>query len=65
MKLDIYDVAGRRVRWIVDGLQDSGVHLAEWDGTDTGRRRVAAGTYFYSLRLSDRELATGRATLVK
>lgn len=48
--LAIYDVAGRRVRTLVDEWTQSGTHLATWDGTGDGGERVASGVYFYRLQ---------------
>ncbi len=31
VRLDIYDVAGRLVRVLVNGVQEPGVHQVEWD----------------------------------
>jgi hypothetical protein len=47
--LVIFDVAGRRVRTLVRGLQPAGRHTALWAGTDDAGRRVASGVYFYRL----------------
>jgi flagellar hook capping protein FlgD len=46
VKLRIYDVNGRLVRKLVDGVQPAGPHLAVWDGTDDAGRGVASGHYF-------------------
>ncbi len=56
VSLSVYDLAGRRVKDLVDGIQASGEHTAEWDGTDAGGRRVGAGVYFYRLRTGGRSL---------
>ncbi len=42
----IYDVAGRRVRTLVDDERAPGVMSAVWDGTDDEGRRTASGVYF-------------------
>ncbi|MGH7726061.1 MAG: C25 family cysteine peptidase [Candidatus Eiseniibacteriota bacterium] len=45
--LRLYDVRGRAVRTIVDGIVPPGRYQATWDGTDAGGARVAPGVYFY------------------
>lgn len=51
--LTVYDLLGRRVRTLLDADLPSGLHRAVWDGTDASGQRVAAGTYFYQLRIND------------
>jgi len=45
VKLEVFDIAGRRVRTLVDRKVRSGRHSFVWNGTDQGGRRVAAGSY--------------------
>ena len=48
VKLAIYDVTGRAVATLVDGMQQSGVHMATWNGR-AGERTLPAGVYFARL----------------
>ncbi len=48
--VEVYNVAGRRVRTLVDGEQDPGVFSAVWDGTDDFGRQTASGVYFCRMR---------------
>jgi len=48
VKLEIFDVAGRSVRTLVDE-HAHGPMTALWDGTDRSGARVAAGLYYYRL----------------
>ncbi len=48
--LRVYDVSGRVVRTLVDGVQDAGTHRATWDGRDDRGARVASGVYLYRLQ---------------
>jgi hypothetical protein len=48
--LDIFDVAGRRVRSISSISLSPGSHEFVWDGTDESGRRVSTGTYLARLR---------------
>lgn len=57
VRLSVFDVRGARVATLVDGVLEAGAHRVEWDGQDMGRRRAAAGVYFYRLETKD-ELRT-------
>jgi hypothetical protein len=48
-RLSIYDVHGRRVRVVNEGVRPAGRHAIDWDARDTGGRRVPAGVYFARL----------------
>lgn len=47
--LNIYDVAGRLVRRLVEGKIPAGRHTVKWDGRDSTDRIVSSGVYFYRL----------------
>ena len=51
-----YDVAGRRVSTLFEGVQPAGRRVVEWNGTDARGRRVAAGTYVVRLQAEGRSL---------
>jgi len=46
VEITVLDVAGRRVRGLVDGPRPAGSHEARWDGRADDGRPVAAGMYF-------------------
>jgi hypothetical protein len=46
VQMNIYDVAGRKVRDLADRVFPAGEHVLEWDGTDDAGGRVARGVYF-------------------
>jgi len=58
VRLDLYDLGGRRVRALADGRRDAGVHALEWDGRDDTGRAVPPGIYFL-------RLAAGPATVTR
>ncbi len=64
ISLDVYDVAGRRVRTLLDGALDAGTHEVKWFGRDRAGRRVAAGVYFVRLSVRNRVL-TRKVVVVK
>jgi hypothetical protein len=51
--LAVYDLAGRRVKTLVHGSRDAGVHAFDWSGYDEAGARVASGVYFYKLTVGD------------
>jgi hypothetical protein len=48
--LAIYDIMGRRVKTLIEGLTPPGAHEVRWDGTDQAGEVVPAGIYFYKLQ---------------
>ena len=50
VKVEIYNVAGKLVRTLVDGEQDAGFRSVVWDGTSEDGRAVASGVYMYRLQ---------------
>jgi hypothetical protein len=55
LRLDVFDVSGRLVRVLEEGMTDDGDHVQSWAGSDQHGSAVASGVYF--LRLTD-----GRST---
>jgi photosystem II stability/assembly factor-like uncharacterized protein len=49
VELDIYDIAGRKVRTLSSGNMSSGRHSISWDARDDHGRRVASGVYYMML----------------
>ena len=45
VRLEIYDMAGQRVRQLVRQVQGVGVYRVEWDGRDEHGRQVGSGVY--------------------
>lgn len=49
VRLVIYDVAGRRVRSLIDGQVPAGTMRVPWDGKDQAGTAVRTGLYFARL----------------
>jgi len=49
VKAAIYDLAGRRVRPLIDGIAPAGKSSYSWDALDPGGAKVAPGVYFVGL----------------
>ena len=64
VSLAVYDLAGRRVRTLVDETLPAAAHTVVWDGRGNMGRRVASGAYYYRL-VVDGEMLTRKMTLVK
>jgi len=50
VELSVFDVAGKKVRTLVDGTQPAGRYSLVWDGSDGGGRRLANGIYFIRMK---------------
>ena len=59
VKLKVYDILGREVASLVNGVQQAGVHSIEFDGS-----RLASGTYFYRLQ-ADGFVSTKKMLIIK
>ncbi|MBD3222470.1 S8 family serine peptidase [bacterium] len=55
VQLRLYDVQGRLVRTLVDGVRPAGVQRITWDGRDERGQAVASGRYIARLIASGRE----------
>jgi hypothetical protein len=54
VELCIYDVAGRLVKTLIDGVpMERGRHHATWDGSNDAGRTVSSGVYFTKLSAGD------------
>lgn len=53
VRLRVYDVQGRLMATLVDGLREPGSYRVFWDGTNQAGRKVASGTYFFRLCTGD------------
>jgi hypothetical protein len=64
IRVAVFDVRGRLVRELVDGVTGSSASSIEWDGRDQTLSKVGPGIYFISLEAGDRS-ATTKAVLVR
>ena len=47
--LKVYDLQGRLVRTLIDGIGNGGTYNVFWDGTDEAGRQVSSGVYLYRI----------------
>jgi subtilisin-like proprotein convertase family protein len=64
VQLEIFDVAGRLVRTLVDTRLPAATHDVVWDGRDGRGRGVASGVFYYRLTTADGS-ATAKMLLLK
>ena len=56
VRVDVFDIAGRLVRRLLDGPLPAGEHQVAWDGLGAGGRSTANGVYFYRLQAGDEQV---------
>ena len=64
VRLDVFDIRGRLVVRLRDGLQPRGHHRVTWQGQDNAGRAVASGVYVAQLKAED-AILTQRLVLVR
>ncbi|MFC2170742.1 FlgD immunoglobulin-like domain containing protein [Calditrichota bacterium] len=64
INISIYDISGRLVRTLSDGVLHRGSHQILWDGLDSDGKSVSSGTYFYAIK-GNVESAVRSMTLIK
>jgi uncharacterized repeat protein (TIGR01451 family) len=60
VELDIFDVAGRRVRGLVSEFKNPGRYEAVWDGRDDRGASITQGVYFLRVRVGSEQKAVNR-----
>lgn len=64
VRVDVFDVAGRRVTTLLDSQRAAGRGEVRWAGRDASGRAVAAGVYFIRVSALG-EMRTSRAVIVR
>jgi glucose/arabinose dehydrogenase len=57
VSLVVFDVAGRRVRTLVDEILPPGDHVVTWNGTNESGGKAESGVYLYLLELNGRAVS--------
>ncbi len=58
IQLDVFDVAGRRVRSLESGVRAAGQHSASWDGRAEDGSQAPSGVYVFRLKSGNHKLTT-------
>jgi hypothetical protein len=53
VRLQIYNILGRRVKTLVNDYQSAGYYSICWDGNSRNGRAAASGVYFYRINAGD------------
>jgi len=64
VQVAIYNVAGRQVRLLHNGILSAGAHGLPWDGRSNGGGRVASGIYLVRVSTAV-ESSTQRLVLLR
>jgi hypothetical protein len=64
ISLRVYDVHGRLVATVVDGVRQQGLHEIPWNGRDSAGRPLPSGVYFAALN-ADRRVFTQKIVILK
>jgi hypothetical protein len=64
VRLTVYDLVGRQVVSLQNGLQGVGHHQIIWNGADANGKTVSSGIYFYRLE-AGKKTVTKRMALLK
>lgn len=58
VRLEVFDIAGRRVTRLAEGPWAAGDHVLRWDGRDAAGARAAGGLYLLRLDVGSERLVT-------
>ena len=51
--LSVYDITGKRVTRLVNGIKEPGIHRVSWNGRDARGNSVSSGVYFLKFSAGD------------
>ena len=64
VRIAVFDLLGRRVTMLEDGMLEAGVHEVLWRGITDDGEFVASGVYLFRLTAGSQS-ASGKMTLVR
>ena len=64
IKLIIYDINGRQIKELANGIYSKGSHAFTWNSQDDYGNNVSSGMYIYRL-ISSSQIATQKMLLLK
>ena len=64
VKLEIYNILGRKICTLVNEIQATGNYKIHWDATDSQHRPVSSGVYFYRIE-AEKFVAARKLLLIR
>ncbi len=64
VKIEVYNLLGKKVKTLVNERKDAGFYHVFWDGIDDNGKNVVSGVYFYHM-VADRFHATHKMIVVR
>ncbi len=64
VSFNIYNIAGQKVRMLVNKRQERGIYQIVWDGKDSAGNSLASGVYFYQL-IHNRQKTVKKMMLIR
>jgi len=64
VELTVYNIAGQKVKTLLDEYRKAGSHELTWNGASATGQAVSSGLYFYRINAGE-ETATGKMILMK
>jgi hypothetical protein len=64
VEISVYNIKGEKVRTLVSGELEAGMHNITWYGKDDSGKKVASGVYFYKMK-ADKFVQTRKMILMK
>jgi hypothetical protein len=64
VQINVYDVAGRKVRELANRAFNAGEHDVVWDGADDAGRRMVEGVYFVEVRFGGRAIREAKRLVI-
>ncbi|MFA5032120.1 MAG: FlgD immunoglobulin-like domain containing protein [bacterium] len=58
VSLKIYDIAGKEVKTIANGIETAGTKKIEWNARDNVGKKINSGVYFCKMQINNKEVAT-------
>lgn len=65
IKVTVYDLLGRQIAVLMDGILGAGVHQFYWSGVSDNGVPVASGTYFYEVEINGEHRLRKPMVLIK
>ena len=65
MNITVYNMMGKVVATLVNGLQSAGFKTVQWNATNQGGMPISAGLYIYTIKAGGKFNQTKKMILLK